>query len=465
MITQSAAKDFETQSIISGRMEQAINKWDSIYQGRPDWTDNDDIESFGFAKYLANYTARLTTLALGIQIEGSKRAEYLQTQIDKYISQMIEEQCEKACAYGHIAIKPNGNGIDYVLPMNYVPTSINDDLKIDGAIFADYAHDPKDEWYYTRLEWQRFEHRVPLNSDKKLYVITNKVFKAVGPNGKGTLISIDESPWAGMDEETTIEIEFPLFAIFKMPTANNIDLNSHIGCSIYSNAIQELKNLDIAHTRLSNEIFDSQKKIFMGDMIVAEPGTPVKKSFGGMLKDKMGRILPRYVHVLPGTERGDEYHETTPSIQTDARVAAINHWLNMVGIKVGYSSGQFVFNGRTGQVTATQVESDDRETIQLIKQIRDAFKCATDDLIKALDGFASLYDLAPVGVYETTYDFGDITYNWEEDRARHWQYVVQGKYPLYRYYMKFEGMSEEEAKQVVAEAEASKKEEGLFDEE
>ena len=49
---------------------------------------------------------------------------------------------------------------------------------------------------------------------------------------------------------------------------------------------------------------------------------------------------------------------------------------------------------------------------------------------------------------------------------RHWQYVQQGKYPLWMYYVNFEGMSEKEAKEVVAEAKSENKtEQGLFGEE
>ena len=73
-------------------------------------------------------------------------------------------------------------------------------------------------------------------------------------------------------------------------------------------------------------------------------------------------------------------------------------------------------------------------------------------VIYALNVFADLYDLAPVGVYEVTYDFGDITYNREDDRARWWGYVVSGKVPAWMFFAKFEGMSEEDAKAMVAEA-------------
>ena len=73
-------------------------------------------------------------------------------------------------------------------------------------------------------------------------------------------------------------------------------------------------------------------------------------------------------------------------------------------------------------------------------------------MIYALNVFADLYNLAPVGVYEAIYDFGDITYDLETDRARWWGYVVAGKVPAYKYFMKFEGMSEEDSKAMIEEA-------------
>ena len=77
-------------------------------------------------------------------------------------------------------------------------------------------------------------------------------------------------------------------------------------------------------------------------------------------------------------------------------------------------------------------------------------KCC--DLIYAQNVFAALYGLAPVGEYEVTFDFGDITYNREDDRARWWGYVSAGKVPAWMFFVKFEGMSEEDAKAMVQEA-------------
>lgn len=467
---QKEAQDkFGVETIESDVMKAALNDWVNIYQGKPDWTlpddkGNIDIESFNFAKKLCNETARLTTLALGITVEGSARADWINSFMESYIARMKNEECEKACAFGYIILKPNGDGIDYVMPWDFKPTHATDG-KIDGGIFHDMHHEPDSKWYYTRLEYHRFEI---VSGDIRIYRITNKTYKATGANGIGQECNIKETVWANLQEDAAYEnIEQPLFSIFKMPLSNNIDMSSPLGVSIFSNAQKELKSLDIAWTRLEDEIFDSQKITFLGDMLIDEPGRPVRSRFApGGAVDKTGKALPRWARILPGSNTGDEYHEVNPALQTADRLSGIDHFLNLVGVKCGYSTGQFVLNGRTGHVTATQVEADDRETIQYIKQIRDSFQTATDGLIYALDKYADIYNLAPVGVYEVNYDFGDITYNWEEDRSRHWQYVTLGKYPLWLYYVKFEGMSEEEAKAVAAEAKSENEpQEGLFREE
>ena len=122
----------------------------------------------------------------------------------------------------------------------------------------------------------------------------------------------------------------------------------------------------------------------------------------------------------------------------------------------------------TGIQTATGVEASQQRTIQFIKDVRDKLEMTMDDLIYAIDKYADLYDLSPVGVYEVEYGFGDICYNYEEDKKTWWGYVQAGKVPAWMYFVKFENMSEDEAKAMQAEieaAEAEKQQGGLFGEE
>ena len=211
--------------------------------------------------------------------------------------------------------------------------------------------------------------------------------------------------------------------------------------------------MDVALSRKNGEIADSKHITFVDQAAIQYANAHNLK-------------LPRFIKGLGvSTDNSKPVTEHVPTVLTDARVKDINFDLSMAGVKCGFSEGVFVMDGQTGMITATQVESDDRDTIQTIKADRDALRSAIEQAIKGADALTTILGAAPIGEYETTYNFGDITYNYEEDKASWKNYASQGWIPLWLYFTKFEGMSEEEAKNMVAEAKAAEKEKGLFDEE
>ena len=82
--------------------------------------------------------------------------------------------------------------------------------------------------------------------------------------------------------------------------------------------------------------------------------------------------------------------------------------------------------------------------------------------MQGADAMISLYALAPFERYQLHFHFGDVTYNYEEDKANWKSYVAQGWIPKWLYFVKFEGMSEEEAKALCAEAESAGQKAELF---
>lgn len=451
MFKSEAKKQYGINAILSTNMESAISAWYNIVAGNPEWIDKgDDIDTINFAKFITTDTAKKVCLDIDINIDGSKRAEYLQEVIDE-LKHTLRNKVEDACALGGIIFKPNGSTdanscIDYVQVTDFLITEKTTNGDIRGAVFFDYRQN--NDIYYTRMEYHRF-----INGS---YVVSNKAFASRDKNTIGKEVSLAAvEVWSNLQPETTIKnIDKPLFAYFKMPYNNTIDYNSPLGVSVFSNAIKELRDLDIAWSRKSGEIEDSKHITFVDQSTM-------------MYADQNNVTLPRFVKAIDFEKESQSVREHVATLLTDDRIKDINSILSMISTKCGFSQGQFILDRKTGQITATQVEADDRETIETIKDIRDNLKVALEQLIYALDVYASLYDYAPLGNYETSYAFGDLTYNWEEDRARHWTYVTMGKYPLYRYYMKFEGMSEEEAKKTVAEAqgEQTQDKDNLFEKE
>lgn len=437
---------FDIKSVTSGEMESAIARWGRTYRGFPDWLHEDeDFRTINFAKALCEETARLTTLGIGVQIDGENaRAKWLQEQIEG-IYYRLREWVEYGCAFGTIIIKPNGESVDLVTPADFI---IADEVdgKIKGVVFINRAVSSNQKKFYTRLEYHRY------NDDGK-YVITNKCYVGKQKDDMDDAIDIKETPWKALSEEETIENTEPLYGVLRMPKANNIDFDSSLGMSIFSEAMAELRDLDIAYTLYNLEIEDSKRTVLLdSDRLVA--GGKLKETNTNFEAQKAQLKLPRFVKNVYGNGDGQFYQEINPTINTEGRLVGVNALLSQIGYKVGFANGYFVFNESQGIQTATGVEANEQRTIQFIKDVRDKLEDALTGLIEALNSFADLYDLAPVGEYEVNYNFGDITYNYQEDKMTWWGYVMQGKVSFWRYLVKFENMSEDEAKEIAEEAKA-----------
>ena len=447
-------KDFGVKLIRSDDMDAALLRWDNISRGRPPWRNSeDDIRTVNMAKHIADTRARLVTLDIGLSVSNedgsetpSPRVQLLQKIADELIKR-LPEKMTGAERLGGMMFKWNGATWDYILPGNFGVTDKDGNGEITGAIFA--AHAEQGQERFVRLEYHRFigEH----------YVVTNKAYRCqvIGEKSSlGAKVSLKTvKAWAELQDEVSIEnLDAPLFAYYRVPGANTIDPASPLGLSVFANAIEELQAVDVAFSRKGAEIEDSKHITFVGQSALQYAA-------------QRGVKLPRFVKALGvGVSELEKsaVHEHVPTLLTEDRIKDINFDLSMAGVKCGFSEGVFVLDGQTGMITATQVEADDRDTIQTIKADRDALKVAVERAMKGADAIVSLYGMVPFDRYKLDFNFGDITYNYEEDKANWKSYVTQGWVPAWRYFVKFEGMSEEEAKAICAEASAAQQEPELF---
>ena len=455
-----AEEDFQVKEITSPQMKDVISRCADMYRGIPSWVSaEDNIKTINFAKAVCSETARLATLGIKIQIGGA-RGTWLQEQIDKaYFS--LRHWVEYGCAYGTVIVKPNGSGFDVFTPFDFMITESDSNSNITGIIFKDsYADNDR---YYTRLEYHYFDSSHP--EGFRPYYIRNKAYMSHSSQSMGDPIALARTKWADLMEDSGPimktngeQLDGPMFGVFRTPQANNVDLGTALGLPIYADAIEEMKDLDVAYSRNAGEIFDSEKIILADDRLMYDSGKNLKTRGVADVK------LPHYVKNVFGNSPEEFYQEINPQLNTDTRLSGINALLSQIGYKCGFSNGYFVFNEATGIQTATGVEAEQQRTIQLIKDVRDKLENCLNGAIYAMSVYADLYGLAPAGTYEVVYDFGDITYNREEDRARWWQYVTQGRVPAWMYFVKFEGMTEEEARAMVEEAQPAEQT-GLFGEE
>lgn len=480
-IFKSQAKnEFGVDFIGSEKMEIEQNKWFDIIKGCPWWVreseDNGgNLKSINFAKFLCYYTSKKTCLDLKITISGSERADYINDVIDTMVRKSLRDKVEDACAYGGIMIKPNGtynqNGaLDYILPGWFVVTDCNSNGDILGAIFI--SRKQRGDKWYTRLEYQHFTSEAIDDVEGNVYIIEQKAFVSGNIDSLGREVSLTDVPeWAHVQPEIRISnVDKPLFAYFKLPSNNTIDYSSPEGVSIFVNAIEELKDLDVAWSRKSDEVYDSQHMTFIDDNALTRPASKDHPR-GEKIQ------LPRFVKgVRGGVDPTTTVNEHVPTMLTTDRIADINSTLSMISTKAGFSQGQFVLDRKTGQITATEIESDDHETVETITDVRNALKQAVKDLVYAIDKYCDVFFDMPSGVVnildpdtadEDVFYFKDLLASFEQDRTRAYQLMINGVYSKKHYLIEYEGFNEKEAIAMMQEAQDEKNTEtesqqGLF---
>lgn len=442
MFTDEAKRDFGTEVITSPEMREAVNAWMDVYRGNPAWVISDKVRTLKMAKTIASETARLVSLDIDVQFDGV-RGQYFTDFWTNSVKPKLRNWVEYGCAAGTMILKPNGEGVDFITPDRFEIVDKDGNGNISGIIFQDRYTQGRN--YYTKLEYHRFVKQL---DGTRVYLISNRTYVSTSEHTIGQQCNIETTRWSNLLPDVAINqrnglgIRGMLFGVMVMPNANDIDVDSCLGTSIFADALEELRDLDVAYTRAQSEIFDSESIELIDDRLLSVAGSKV-----GSTQIK----LPHHVHNVYGSSAQEFYQCIDRQLKTSERKVGIDQLLSMIGYKCGFSDGYFVLDQKTGMVTATQVESDDRRTIQLIKDCRDNLQVCLNGLFYAQSVFADLYGLAPVGDWVPTYAFGDITYSYQEDKVMWWTYVQAGKVPAWMYFMKFEKMSEDEAKEMQME--------------
>ena len=450
---------FGADILLSSTMENWIAKFYNITSGNPDWNDaEDDIESINFAGFIDDVTAGLVTLDAKIKMPDTPRGKLLQESAD-YVLQVLNDKVSEALGNAGIMFKPNGKNVDYVEPGNFAPTEKDSNGNILGCVFQDQR--TIGDYTYTRLEWHRFEDI----GENHLYRITNYAFKSKGGKDIGNPCELSEvTDWANLEEDIALEnVEKPLYSYFKNPAPNRLDRTSPLGVPIWHNCLKELEDLDVAWGRKRGEVKDSKHITFLPESVIRYAKQHEIK-------------LPRFVHGMQmgGSDKENQIHEHVSTLLTEQRIADINSILSMISTKCGFSQGTFTFDEKQGLRTATEIESDDQETIRTIKNIRDALKTCLEDLFYALNVFIDRYyskEEYPAEDWEQfkdemNIDFRDITYNAEEDKMFAYQLSQNGYMPKSQFLVEHCSRTLDEAKKMVAEAKSENEpEERLFDEE
>jgi A118 family predicted phage portal protein len=494
-----AESAFEVKTYLSSEMETAIQTWRELEGAngyKPPWVGG-DIKTIRFSNTIARelaslivqnidikaQAAQLTAGGEPIQTEGGEvarrsggKAEMMQDAIDKDFLSRAQEIIERVIRLGGIMAKWDGEGIEYISDIDrFRITDYDSDGTVTGAIFYSYYTDI--DKYYTRAEWHRFETHTVTDDEtgettaEKKYKISNKAFVSDEKEELGREISLKKTQWADFKPEVSFDnLEKPLFVYMKTPYSNTIDTDSPLGCSIFSECIEELRWLDIAMSTMGVETEDSKPVMFVSESAV-------------QYAHNMGIKLPRFVRgVEMGINADGNIEQWTPTMQVQNRIDGINFYLSILSYKCGFDASYFSFDGnKINFNTATAVEASEQRTINTVMTYRNLLdRPKTNgtgrigyihDIAYILDAMMTLNKKSvpgEFGNYEIYADFADLTASEEEDRAFDYQLTQNNYMSKVRFLVLHRGLTEEEARAWVAEAQAesaANKDSGLFGEE
>lgn len=328
---------------------------------------------------------------------------FVQDVLDKNaFNEKMQESIEEGVALGGAAMKTwceskhddEGNEIPetrklmvgYAMADQFIPISW-DNAKVTEGVFV--SRIAKGGYYYTRLEWHKWNGLT--------YVITNELYRSEIQKGKSPEETQDilgvRYPLAEiypyLDEVTEIPVEESLFTYWRTPIANNLDDNSPLGMSIYGNALETLHALDICYDSFVREFKLGKKRIIVPARAVRSVVDPQT----GKLCRYFDASDETYEALASDTPEDLKITDNSVSLRVEEHVSAINAFLSILCMQVGFSAGTFSFDEHTGLKTATEVVSENSKTYKTIKTIQNQIRPAIEHLVRNIVDVAILYDL------------------------------------------------------------------------
>lgn len=334
----------------------------------------------------------------GVIVNPDPLNEYIQDVLRRNsFFEKMQELIEQALALGGAALKvwaterKDGKPGDvirlgYCMADQFVPLSWDNAQVYEGVFISRRA---RKGWYYTRLEWHR------RNGDT--YVITNELYKAdmqrsanAGENQDilGIRCPLAEL-YPELDETTEIKVEDSLFAYFRTPIANNLDNNSPLGMSIYGNAMETLHALDICYDSFVSEFRLGKKRIIVPARcirMVADPETEQMLRYFDATDETYEAFAADDADNLKITDNSVE-------LRVDEHIAALNAFLSILCLQLGFSANTFTFDQKNGLKTATEVVSENSKTYKTVKTIQNQLRPAFEHMVKNIIDVSVLYGI------------------------------------------------------------------------
>lgn len=361
-----------------GGMEEHLALWRSWYQGNVKHFHSYRVYNgqkrvlchragLGMAKKICEDWANLLmNERVHIRVEGEREQRFTDRilQDSRFFLQANRMQEYKA-ALGTAAYVPRVtdgririDGIDAegILPLSWENGAVTD------CAFACSRRDGERDLVYVQVH-----HRVDgiYQVENLLFRVEEDRLEALPLGGTPGFEGIPETVSSGRAERS--------FVLDRMNIVNNLETASPMGLSVFANALDQLRGVDVAYDSYVNEFILGKKRI----MVKPE----ATKDFDGAPLFDADELA---FYILPeDSGNGSIIREIDMTLRTAEHHEGIQDMLNLLGLKCGLGEQHYRFE-RGSVLTATQVISENSALYRNVRRQELVLEAALKELMALL---------------------------------------------------------------------------------
>lgn len=408
----------------SPKMNVNMLKWLDLYADNFEYS-RERVKNIGLPLAISSEFARLAMTEFSCSLKDEAADRDFQKFADN-----LRNAVEIGCAVGGLVFKPYiSNGriyTDIVKQSDFYPVKYNS-YGISAAILPEQITAGNE--IYTRLEYHDY------NEYDSTHSVCNKCFCSADISSLGSECSLKSVPqWAELKENHIFyNVPAPLFSFFKTPFSNSIDFNSPLGISVFSNAIELIKQADEHWERILWEFESSERAIdATEDIFRMKDGKP-------QLPKGRERMFRTY--DIMSSADGKPFIETfSPEIRDSSLFNGFNKILQRIEFNCGLAYGTLSDISNV-EKTAEEIKTSKQRSYTNICMIQQNLKSALENLAAAYGYFLNM-DCS------LTCTFGDsVLEDTEKEFQRRMQMVSAGILSKEQFISWYFGCSVDEAVQ------------------
>ena len=279
------------QTMMTDKQQAAIQEWYRVAINGESCNHDPNTKALGLPAAICAELARLTTLELEVNVQGSQRADWINRKMQKVISPRRRRILSVALALGSGAWKPyqagDDIGVSFVSADSIYPISTNVDGELTEAVFINRIQDS--DHVYNRLEWMHVltgpedyhekerdiveSYDVSVAAEYPCVQVINLAYMGTHKDDLGEKVQLDARPeWQDVEPIAYLPglTKIPC-GYFVTPIVNTVEPNSEMGAAMFAPGIPEIIDADVQFTRLDWEYEGGELAVDIDEQYLKPP--------------------------------------------------------------------------------------------------------------------------------------------------------------------------------------------------